>query len=187
MKVEPTSLAGVVVLTPKRFGDDRGFFSEVWNQRALQEQGIDAAFVQDNHSLSRDVGVLRGLHCQTPPFAQDKLVRVARGRADDVVVDIRKGSPSYGKWISVELSAENGAQIFVPKGCLHGFVTRVPDTEILYKCSNYYAPDHDVSIRWDDPGLGIDWGVAADQVILSDKDRNAMALGDFENPFVYED
>lgn len=187
MKVEPTSLAGVVVLTPKRFGDDRGFFSEVWNHRTLQEQGIDAAFVQDNHSLSRDVGVLRGLHCQTPPFAQDKLVRVARGRVDDVVVDIRKGSPSYGKWISVALSAENGTQIFVPKGCLHGFVTRVPDTEILYKCSNYYEPDHDVSIRWDDPGLGIDWGVAADQVILSDKDRNAMALGDFENPFVYED
>ena len=134
MKVEPTSLAGVVVLTPKRFGDDRGFFSEVWNQRVLQEQGIDAAFVQDNHSLSRDVGVLRGLHCQTPPFAQDKLVRVARGRVDDVVVDIRKGSPSYGNWISVELSAENGAQLFVPKGCLHGFVTRVPDTEILYNC-----------------------------------------------------
>ncbi|QDY70073.1 dTDP-4-dehydrorhamnose 3,5-epimerase [Qingshengfaniella alkalisoli] len=186
MHLNETSLAGVVELVPRRFGDDRGYFSEVYNQETLAEMGITAVFVQDNHSLSRIAGTVRGLHFQAPPHAQDKLVRVGRGRVMDVAVDIRKGSPSYGQWAGVELSAEKGNQLFVPKGFLHGFATLEPDTEILYKCSDTYAPDCDGAVRFDDPGIGIDWGIDPATAILSDKDANAPLLRDFDSPFVYE-
>ena len=138
MKIETTPLSGVLVLTPLRHGDSRGFFSESWNFRRMKEAGVDIDFVQDNHSLSAQVGTVRGLHFQSPPHAQDKLVRCGRGCLFDVAVDIRRGSPTYGHWIGVELSFENGKQLLVPKGFLHGFVTRAPDTEIIYKCSDYY-------------------------------------------------
>jgi dTDP-4-dehydrorhamnose 3,5-epimerase len=183
MQIEETGLSGVKILTPARFGDSRGFFSESWNRRTLADQGIEMDFVQDNHSVSAQVGTIRGLHFQAPPAAQDKLVRCGRGRLWDVAVDIRKGSPSYGRWIGVELSAENGRQLLIPKGFLHGFVTREPDTEICYKCTDYYAPECDGAVRWD--SCGIDWGFDGDPV-LSDKDRAAPALADFDSPFVWE-
>ncbi|MCA8884957.1 MAG: dTDP-4-dehydrorhamnose 3,5-epimerase, partial [Rhodobacteraceae bacterium] len=154
MQVEQTKLPGVVLVTPKRFGDERGFFSEVYNKDAYSNAGIAVEFVQDNHSLSRDVGVVRGLHFQSPPHAQDKLVRVGAGRVLDVAVDIRKGSPTFGEWIAVELSAEVGNQLFIPKGFLHGFATLAPNSELLYKCSDFYAPDCDGAVRFDDPDLG---------------------------------
>ncbi|MEM1003739.1 MAG: dTDP-4-dehydrorhamnose 3,5-epimerase [Pseudomonadota bacterium] len=183
MKIEETALPGVLILTPARFGDARGFFSESWNRRRMAEQGIDLDFVQDNHSLSAQVGTVRGLHFQAPPHAQDKLVRCGRGRIFDAVVDIRKGSATYGQWIGVELSAENGRQLLVPKGFLHGFVTREPDTEICYKCTDYYAPESDGAVRWD--SCDIDWGLTGDPV-LSEKDAAAPALADFDSPFVWE-
>lgn len=186
MNVEQTALPGVVILTPRRFGDDRGFFSEVYNAAALAKHGIDVVFVQDNHSLSRQVGVVRGLHFQSPPHAQDKLVRVGAGRVMDVAVDIRKGSPHFGKWVAVELSAEAGNQLFVPKGFLHGFAVLEPDSELLYKCSDYYAPDCDGAVRFDDPDLGIDWGFDPATAILSAKDAAAPLFKDFDSPFVYE-
>ena len=183
---ECTSIADVLILTPRRFSDDRGWFSEVWNRETLRKAGIDLDFVQDNHSLSRPVGTVRGLHYQAPPHAQDKLVRCGVGRVLDVAVDVRKGSPSYGKWVAVELSAENGKQLFIPKGFLHGFATLEPNSELLYKCSDVYAPECDGSVRFDDPDIGIDWGVDLSQAILSDKDRNAQSLADFNSPFIYE-
>ena len=183
MQIEETGLSGVKILTPNRFGDSRGFFSESWNRRTLADQGIEMDFVQDNHSVSAQVGTIRGLHFQAPPAAQDKLVRCGRGRLWDVAVDIRKGSPSYGRWIGVELSAENGRQLLIPKGFLHGFVTREPDTEICYKCTDYYAPDCDGAVRWD--SCGIDWGLTIDPV-LSDKDAAAPALAAFDSPFTWD-
>lgn len=186
MQIEETTLPGVLILTPRRFGDARGFFSEVWNRTVLQAHGIDMDFVQDNHSLSRPVGTVRGLHYQSPPHAQDKLVRCGAGVIFDVAVDARLGSPTYGQWVGVELSAENGRQLLIPKGFLHGFVTRVPDSELLYKCSDVYAPDCDGAVRFDDPDLAIDWGIAPDAAILSDKDRAAQSFADFQSPFVYQ-
>ncbi|MBK0329322.1 dTDP-4-dehydrorhamnose 3,5-epimerase [Rhodobacteraceae bacterium F11138] len=183
MQIEKTALSGVLILTPARHGDARGFFAESWNRRVLEEHGVDLDFVQDNHSLSGAVNTLRGLHFQAPPHAQDKLVRCGRGRLFDVAVDIRKGSPGYGRWVGTELSAENGRQMLVPKGFLHGFVTREPDTEILYKCSDYYAPECDGAVHWD--SCGIDWGLSGDPV-LSPKDAAAVALADFDSPFVWE-
>ncbi|MBO9453364.1 dTDP-4-dehydrorhamnose 3,5-epimerase [Tropicibacter sp. R16_0] len=183
MQVEQTALPGVLILTPQRFGDARGFFSESWNRQRMADHGIMLEFVQDNHSLSATVGTIRGLHFQSPPHAQDKLVRCGRGALFDVAVDIRKGSPTYGQWVGVELSAENGKQLLVPKGFLHGFVTKAPDTEICYKCTDYYAPECDGAVRWD--SCGIDWGFAGDPV-LSDKDAAAPALADFDSPFVWE-
>lgn len=183
MMIEETTLQGVLALTPTRFGDARGFFSESWNRRRLAEHGIKLEFVQDNHSLSVQVSTLRGLHFQAPPYAQDKLVRCGRGRLFDVAVDIRKGSPTYGHWVGVELSAENGRQLLVPKGFLHGFITREPDTEICYKCTDYYAPDCDGAVRWD--SCGIDWKLTGDPV-LSEKDSAAPALAEFDSPFVWE-
>lgn len=184
--VEETKLSGVLILTPRRFGDDRGFFSEVYNKDTLAKHGVSVEFVQDNHSLSRQVGTVRGLHFQAPPRAQDKLVRVGAGRVIDVAVDIRKGSPTYGEWVSVELSAETGNQIFIPKGFLHGFATLEPDSELLYKCSDVYAPDCDGAVRFDDPDIGIDWGLDLSNAILSDKDSKAPLLKDFDSPFVFE-
>ena len=183
MQVEETGLAGVLVLTPQRFGDARGFFSESWNRARMRQAGLDFDFVQDNHSLSARAGTIRGLHFQAPPHAQDKLVRCGRGALYDVVVDIRKGSASYGQWIGVELSAENGRQLLVPKGVLHGFVTRQPDTEICYKCTDYYAPDCDGAVRWD--SCGIDWGIEGEPV-LSEKDAAAPPLAGFDSPFGLE-
>ncbi|MBC7142535.1 MAG: dTDP-4-dehydrorhamnose 3,5-epimerase [Rhodobacteraceae bacterium] len=186
MLIEETALPGVLTLTPRRFGDARGWFSEVWNRQVLAEAGITVDFVQDNHSHSRNVGTVRGLHFQSPPHAQAKLVRCGRGRVFDVAVDIRKGSPAFGKWTGVELSAENGRQVLIPAGFLHGFVTREPESELLYKCSDYYAPDCDGAVRFDDPDLGIDWGIDPDAAILSDKDRAAPLFRNFATPFVYE-
>ena len=183
MQIEQTTLSGVLILTPARFGDARGFFSESWNKRRMEEHGIDMEFVQDNHSISGEVGTLRGLHYQAPPHAQDKLVRCGQGRVFDVAVDIRVGSPTYGQWTGVELSAENGKQLLVPKGFLHGFVTRVPNTEVLYKCTDYYAPECDGAVRWD--SCGIDWGLEGAPV-LSAKDERAVALADFESPFTFD-
>ncbi|WP_417726438.1 dTDP-4-dehydrorhamnose 3,5-epimerase [Roseovarius sp.] len=185
MRIEQTSLSGVVILAPARHGDPRGFFSESWNRRRLAEAGIDIDFVQDNHSLSEQVGTVRGLHFQSPPHAQAKLVRCGRGALFDVAVDIRLGSPTYGQWVGVDLSFENGRQLLVPEGFLHGFITREPMTEIIYKCSDYYAPDCDGAVRFDDPDIGIDWGVAPGVAVLSDKDAAAPLLRDFVSPFVY--
>ena len=183
MQVEETDLPGVKLITPRRFGDARGFFAETWNARVFAEADIDAAFVQDNHSLSERVGTLRGLHFQAPPDAQGKLVRCGRGRLFDVAVDIRRGSSTYGRWTGVELSAENGRMLWVPAGFAHGFVTREPDTEIVYKCTDFYAPASDGAVRWD--SCGIDWGLDGDPV-LSDKDAAAPALAEFETPFTHE-
>lgn len=183
MKIEQTALPGVRVITPPRFGDHRGFFAESYSYAKLSMAGIEMEFVQDNHSLSQDKGTVRGLHFQAPPHAQDKLVRCGRGVLYDVVVDIRRGAPTYGQWAGVELSAANGRQLLVPKGFLHGFVTRTDDTEILYKCSDYYAPEADGAVRWD--SCGIDWMLDGRTPILSDKDRAAPALADFTSPFVH--
>ena len=182
MKIEETALSGVVILTPARHGDARGFFSESWNRSRLAGAGIDVDFVQDNHSLSERPGTLRGLHFQVPPRAQAKLVRCSRGSLHDVVVDIRRGSPTYGHWLGVELSFENGRQLFVPEGFAHGFVTLEPMTEIIYKCSDYYAPEADGGIRWD--SCGVDWPFSGDPV-LSAKVAAAPALADFDSPFAW--
>jgi dTDP-4-dehydrorhamnose 3,5-epimerase len=186
LQIEKTALEGVLLLTPPRFGDARGFFSESWNRRRMAESGLDIDFVQDNHSFSARPGTVRGMHFQAPPHAQAKLVRCGRGRLLDVVIDIRRGSPGYGKWTGVELSFENGKQLLIPAGFLHGFVTREPDTEILYKCSDYFAPDCDGAVRFDDPDIGIDWGFDTASAVLSDKDRAAPLLRDFVSPFIYE-
>ena len=184
MQITPTALPEVLEITPARFGDHRGFFSETWNRSAMAEAGIDIDFCQDNHSLSAERHTLRGLHFQAPPSAQDKLIRVIAGTILDVAVDIRKGSPNYAQWVAVELAAETGNQLFVPKGFLHGFLTLTPDTQVVYKCSDYYAPATDGGIRWNDPTIGIEWGV--DDVTLSGKDTIAPFLADFETPFTYE-
>ena len=186
MQIEPTDLPGVVILTPARFGDSRGFFSESWNRARMAAAGFDLDFVQDNHSLSAKAGTIRGLHFQAPPHAQAKLVRCGQGRLYDVAVDIRAGSPTYGKWVGVELSAENGRQLLIPAGFLHGFVTREDGTEVIYKCTDVYAPACDGGIRWDDPMIGIDWGLNGLTPILSDKDAKAPLLADFQTPFSFE-
>ncbi len=186
MHVEKTALPGVLILTPRRFGDARGWFSEVWSAPVLAGNGMNTVFVQDNHSYSRDVGTVRGLHFQSPPHAQVKLVRCGRGRVFDVAVDIRRGSPTFGQWTGVELSAENGRQIYIPAGFLHGFATLEPDCELLYKCSDVYAPDCDGAVRFDDADLGIDWGIDPAHAVLSDKDRAAPVFRNFATPFTYD-
>lgn len=184
MQIHHTALPGVLVIIPRRHGDARGFFSESWNRRTLAEAGVDLPdFVQDNHSVSAVPGTLRGLHFQSPPHAQGKLVRCGRGSLFDVAVDIRKGSPTYGQWLGEELSFENGRQLWIPAGFLHGFVTREPDTEICYKCTDYYDPDCDGAVAWD--SLGIDWGLS-EPPVLSGKDAEAQRFTDFDSPFVYE-
>ena len=177
--VESLSIEGVKLVTPQRFGDDRGFFSETYNQQRFLEAGITAEFLQDNHSLSAQKGTIRGLHYQSPPFAQAKLVRVLRGSILDVAVDVRKGSPTFGQWVSAELSARNGVQIFVPRGFLHGFATLEPDTEIAYKVDNYYSKECDGAVLWNDATLNIDWGIAAGEVMLSEKDEKAQSFNDY--------
>ena len=171
------------LVVPSVHRDDRGFFSETFSGKALAEASIDAVFVQDNHSLSRAKGVLRGLHFQAPPKAQGKLVRVTRGAIFDVAVDIRKDSPTYGRHVSAVLSAENWSQLWVPVGFAHGFCTLEPDTEVLYKVTDTYAPECDRGLAWDDPDLGIAWPVVPGAVILSDKDRCHPQLKDLQSPF----
>ena len=183
MNVVALDIPDVKLITPKRFGDSRGFFSEVYNGRAFAAAGIDIDFVQDNHALSGEVGTLRGLHFQKPPFAQTKLVRVTRGRIYDVAVDIRLKSPTYGRHVGVELSAENWAQLLVPAGFAHGYCTLEPNTEVLYKVDAYYAPEHDAGILWSDPALGIAWPVEPGKAHLSDKDNRLPVLKDIGPAF----
>ena len=182
LDVRPLGLEGVFEIRPRRFGDDRGFFSEVWSHGALAEAGQNLNFVQDNHSYSAARGVLRGLHYQLPPVAQDKLVRVTRGSVYDVAVDIRPGSTTFGKWVGLVVSAELWNQILVPKGFAHGFVTLEEHTEVQYKVTAPYQPDLERGIRFDDPDLGIEWPVAASEVQLSGKDRIAPFLSAAEIP-----
>ncbi|NKW91445.1 dTDP-4-dehydrorhamnose 3,5-epimerase [Rhodobacteraceae bacterium R_SAG9] len=184
MEILTTALPGVLMIKPARYGDHRGFFSESWNQKHMQEAGLDINFVQDNHSLSREVGTIRGLHFQSPPHAQGKLVRCGKGKLFDVAVDVRRGSPTYGHWIGEELSFENGKQLWIPAGFLHGFVTREPDTEIIYKCTDYYAPECDGAVRWD--SCGIEWAIEGHPV-LSPKDEAAPTLAEFDSPFTFEE
>ena len=170
------------LIKPKRFGDHRGFFGETYNRLYYVKLGVEDEFVQDNHSLSRSTGTLRGLHFQSPPRSQGKLVRCGRGAIFDVAVDIRRKSPTYGRWVGYELTAENGYQLYVPVGFAHGFVTLEPDSEIVYKCTDYYAPETEGAVRWD--SCGVDWPLKTDP-ILSDKDKLAPTLADFESPFIF--
>ncbi|MGR3542027.1 MAG: dTDP-4-dehydrorhamnose 3,5-epimerase [Hasllibacter sp.] len=184
MRIEPTDLPAVLRIVPTRHGDARGWFMETWNRRALADAGIDLDFVQDNQSFSARTGTLRGLHYQAPPSAQDKLVRCVRGALLDVAVDVRAGSPTFGRWVAERLTAGNGAQLLVPKGFLHGFVTLEADTEIAYKCTDFYDAGADGAVAWDDPDLGVDWGTA--DPVLSAKDGAAPRLADWTSPFDYD-
>ena len=186
MQLEPTALPDVLVLTPRRFGDARGWFSESWNAQTFAAAGITLDFVQDNHSYSAQKGTLRGLHYQSAPHAQDKLVRCTRGAIFDVAVDYRVGSPHFGKWVGVELTADTGKQLLVPKGFLHGFLTLTPDTEVQYKCTDVYAPACDGAVRWDDPDLAIDWPLGGAAPHLSDKDAAAPFVAQTKSPFLWE-
>jgi dTDP-4-dehydrorhamnose 3,5-epimerase len=183
MVVTELELPGVKLIVPKRHDDDRGFFSETYSQSAFAAAGIADAFVQDNHSRSRAPGTLRGLHFQSPPHAQGKLVRVSCGRILDVAVDIRRGSPAFGRHVAVELSADNWHQLWVPAGFAHGYVTIEPDTEVQYKVTSPYAPSHDAGIAWDDPALAIAWPVTTPA--LSPKDQRLPRLTQIVSPFVY--
>ena len=183
LEVRPLGLDGVLEIRPQRFADDRGFFSEVWSERAFAAAGLDCRFVQDNHSLSRDVGVLRGLHFQAPPLAQAKLVRVTRGAVFDVAVDIRSGSPTRGQWVGARLSAAEWNQMLIPIGFAHGFLALEPDTEVQYKVTAPYSRDHDRAIRFDDPAIGVEWPMEREALILSDKDRAAPLLADIDTGF----
>jgi dTDP-4-dehydrorhamnose 3,5-epimerase len=183
MQIAPLAIPEIKILRPKRFADDRGFFSETWNRRALAEQGLEFDFIQENQSLSRSVGTVRGLHFQAPPRAQDKLVRVVRGRIYDVAVDIRKGSESYGRWVGAEISADEWNQILVPAGFAHGFCTLEPDTEVIYLVTDTWSKDDEFAIRWNDPHLRIDWPVRSSEAQLSEKDRLAPAFADLASPF----
>ncbi len=182
VEVRPLGLDGVLEILPKKFGDSRGFFSETYNREALAREGVDLTFVQDNHSHSAAAGVLRGLHYQLPPMAQAKLVRVVRGRIFDVAVDIRRGSPTFGKWTSCVVSAEGWNQVLVPAGFAHGFLTLEPDTEVIYKVTAGYSPAHDRGIRYDDPQIGIVWPTEGLTVTLSDKDTKAPLLAAADIP-----
>lgn len=183
IEVRSLDLDGVLEIRPVRHSDERGFFSETWNEEIYAKAGIPIRFVQDNHSLSRDVGVLRGLHFQSPPFAQDKLVRVTRGAVFDVVVDLRPGSRTYRQWLGIRLSAAEWNQLLIPKGFAHGLLTLEPDTEVQYKVSMPYSREHDRAIRFDDPGIGIEWPMEREALVLSDRDRSAPLLADVQTGF----
>lgn len=183
IEVRPLSLPGLLEIVPQRHGDERGFFCETYSAAELLRHGIDLVFMQDNESLSREPGTLRGLHYQCPPAAQAKLLRVTRGRVFDVVVDLRKASPTRGKWAGLELCAERGNQILVPGGFAHGFVTLEPDTEVQYKVTFPYSREHDRAIWFADPDIGIDWPIPADSVTVSQKDRSAPLLKDQDTGF----
>lgn len=186
MTITPTEIPEVLIVEPKRFGDHRGFFAETYSKAKFAEAGVELDFVQDYHSRSASPGTLRGLHFQAPPRAQAKLIRVVRGAILDVAVDIRRDSPTYGRHVAVELSEENFRQLLVPVGFAHGFVTRLPDTEVIYKVDDGYAPETEGGLAWNDITLAIDWGVAGDQVVLSDRDRAWPSFDAFETPFVYD-
>jgi len=178
MRVESLAIADVKLLVPKVFRDDRGHFVETWSERDFAAHGIAGPFVQDNAALSKAKGTVRGLHFQAPPAAQDKLVRVTRGSILDVAVDLRRRSPTYGRHVTAVLSAENGAQLWVPKGFAHGYCTLEDATEVAYKVTDYYSPAHDRGLLWNDPALGIAWPVAAEAAHLSDKDRRQPRLSE---------
>ena len=178
MRIEPLAIPDVVRITPARFGDARGFFSETYNAGRFAEAGIDLPFVQDNHSLSARSRVVRGLHCQIAPSVQGKLVRVVKGAIWDVAVDIRHGSPTYGRWVADELSAANWSQLWIPGGFLHGFCTLEPDTEVIYKVTADYDPAAERGVIWNDPALALPWPVTADEAVLSDKDQKLPRLAD---------
>ena len=179
--VSKTELEGVLIVEPKVFGDNRGWFMETYSKRDFEAAGIMADFVQDNRSYSSKKGIIRGLHFQKNPMCQAKLLTCLKGEILDVAVDLRKDSPTYKKWISVKLTAENKKQIFIPKGFAHGFVTLTDDVEIMYKCDELYAPEYEGGIRFDDPEIGVDWGIT--DPILSEKDKNAPFLKDIELDF----
>ncbi|MGB0906170.1 MAG: dTDP-4-dehydrorhamnose 3,5-epimerase [Maricaulaceae bacterium] len=186
MQFTSLKIADVIRVQTRRFGDDRGWFSETFKTSTFNEKvNKNISFVQDNHSFSAPVYTVRGLHYQSPPHAQGKLVRCPRGSILDVAVDIRRGSPTYGQWVSEVLSAENGTQLWVPEGFLHGFATLETDTEVQYKCTDYYAPECDGNIAWNDPTIGIDWGFDAGLAVLSNKDKVAPTFDTFESPFQY--
>ena len=183
LEVRDLELDGVRELRPGRVGDERGFFSETWNEARWRDAGIDLHFVQDNHSLSSRRGVLRGLHFQAPPFAQAKLVRVTRGAVFDVAVDIRQGSSTFGRWTSTLLSAAEWNQLLIPEGFAHGFLTLEPDTEVQYKVTRPYSAEHDRAVRFNDPAIGIEWPISDSELILSAKDRAAPMLADIDSGF----
>lgn len=184
MEVVKLKISDVKILKPRQFADHRGFFSETYSKQALARVGIALDFVQDNHSLSVSHGVIRGLHFQTPPFAQDKLIRVVRGVIFDVAVDLRRNSPTFGKHVSAIISAKDWNQLFIPIGFAHGFCTLEPNTEVIYKVTNYYSPAHDKGLYWADPALGIPWPVAERDAVVSDRDRSLPTLSELE--FVFE-
>lgn len=185
VEIRDIGFGEVLEIVPVKHGDDRGFFSETYNAKTFAEAGLDVTFVQDNHSLSASVGTLRGLHYQAPPFAQGKLVRVARGEILDIAVDIRHGSPTFAQWVSLHVSAERWNQIYIPPGFAHGFVTLEPDTEVVYKVTNYYSPEHDRSIRFSDPEIGVEWPSLDTPLQLSQKDRDAPFLAAVDTGFTY--
>ena len=187
MIVTETKIPEVKLIAAKKFGDERGFFSETFNLERYRDAGISMDCVQDNHSLSGPIGTVRGLHFQIPPKAQAKLVRVIRGAVLDVAVDIRKGSPTYGKHVSVVISAAEWNQLYIPKGFAHGFCTLEPDTEFLYKVDDYYSPEHERGLQWDDPGLGIDWPVDVSKALLSAKDTGNPRLAELPDYFIFGD
>lgn len=184
MNVIKTDVLDVYILEPKKFGDHRGYFMESWSKKKMEEAGLFYDFVQDNQSFSAKKGTLRGLHFQKGDAAQAKLVRCVRGVVKDFAVDMRKGSPTYMKWVGVELSPENNRQLLIPRGFLHGFVTLTDDVEFLYKADNYYSPENDRGIRWNDPTIGVDWGIS--DPVTSDKDNTAPLLQDSDIDFVYQ-
>lgn len=183
MQIVETEIPDVKIITPKKFGDHRGFFSETYNKTRLEEAGVNLDFVQDNHSLSADKGTVRGLHWQLPPHAQDKLVRVIRGSILDVAVDIRRSSPTFGKFVKAVISAEEWNQILVPAGFAHGFCTLEPDTEVIYKVTDFWAPDCERGLLWNDPELGIEWPISEEDAVLSDKDKVYPGFADLPDVF----
>jgi dTDP-4-dehydrorhamnose 3,5-epimerase len=181
--VEPLAIEGVLLVRPKKFGDARGYFLESYNARAFAEAGIGATFVQDNQSLSVERGTIRGLHFQTPPEPQAKLVRVLKGSIFDVAVDLRRGSKTYGRWCAATLTSEGAEQLFIPRGFAHGFCTIEPNTEVAYKVDGFYAPACDAGLRWNDPDIGVGWPISADEAMLSDKDGKLPFFAGFVSPF----
>ncbi len=186
MEIQRLDIPDVLIIKPKKFGDHRGFFSETYKKKVLVDAGVDVEFVQDNHSFSATKGTVRGLHFQTDPFAQGKLVRVVRGAILDVAVDIRRGSPTYGKHVSAVISAGEWNQIYLPVGFAHGLCTLEPDTEVLYKVTAPYSPENDRGLLWNDPALGIEWPLAEGEAVLSDKDRVHPTLADLPEYFRYQ-
>ena len=185
MEVAATEIPGVLLLQPRFFHDARGYFVETYNARTAQQAGLATIFIQDNQSLSVNPGTVRALHFQVPPKPQAKLVRVLRGSIYDVALDLRMGSPSYGRWVAVSLTAQAGEQLFIPHGCAHGFCTLEANTEVAYKVDDYYAPECEQGLAWDDPMLGISWPVSPANAVLSDKDRSLGHFADFVSPFRY--